>query len=29
MSEENEDLSPWRKKFLATRMAVESIFFEK
>ncbi len=29
MSEDNENLSPWRKKFLATRMAVESIFFEK
>lgn len=29
MSEEAENLSPWRKKFLATRMTYESLLFER
>ncbi len=29
MSEENDNLSPWRKRFLANRMTLESILFER
>ena len=29
ISEDHSELSPWRKKFLATRMTFESILFEK
>ncbi len=29
MSEDTDNLSPWRKKFLATRMTFESLLFEK